>query len=282
VQLNRFWSSVWSVLVYLVSIAMLQWVFNVLATGFGLLPRLVTNFTLPLVTIAIPIIGTVLYTDWRWGWRSDYFGLKPKPASLGMGALGLVAGIGGAYLVKAVSLLLAGQSLSGVVGAVTIPGPTLILTLLTFFASEVVFRGAVISRYQSDLAGTELLLAAALTPLGWILAEQLIAALVLPVQGLPNLRATWDAPLVIFLAVLYLKADSLWLSAGIRIGVMAGLLWLVQGWDSQAAFLVFGLAALVMLLFWWFNQKRMPRRVQPRSTGRGRGRVYQGPWNGPH
>lgn len=276
---NRFWSSVGSVFAYLVGVGLLQYIIGDIVSLFGLLPD---RFLLPamaLVSTVVPVVGTIMYTDWKWGWRLDHMGMRTGlAASAGLWLLGALSGAGAALLAQAVSVLLAGESLAKAVPVLTSVSPlTLATTLLPLFAAELVFRGAVVSRYQSDLAPREVLLAAPLTPFAWIVFN-----MIFPMFGqvLPNLTQAWEAPLVVFLTLLFLRTDSVWLSAGIRMGLLGAMLLLTPNTSAAGMVLVWGVAAVVLLALEWFKQQRMPRRVQPR--GPQRGRVTRGPWQGPH
>jgi hypothetical protein len=230
------------------------------------------------VAAVIPVVGTLFYADWRWGWKPDYLGLSSKPASLGWFAAGLAGGGLAAVAARVVSAFMAGVPLTPLVSPVpALSGAdwlAILVILLPVFASELVFRAAVISRYQSDLTAREVLIAGTLTPFGWLIIAQFFRF-----SAPPNLLSAWDIPLLVFLALLYIRTDSVWLTTGIRVGMIAGMTLLAPG-ATQGALVVAGVAAVIMLLLEWFRKGRMPRRVEPRRTSRGR--VYQGPWNGPH
>lgn len=278
---NRFWSSVWSVVAYLFGIAILQYIVMQLVTLFTLIPlNTVTN---ALVYVVTPIAGTLVYVNWRWGWHPENLGLNWRPASFATAFLGIGIGAVAAYLMQLVSSLLKGQLVLGV-GMASLEPLNLILALLAAFTVELTFRGAVISRYLTDpLTRMEVLLASVLTPFAWNLIGGLLGFARFLDAGLsPDQR--WLGVLSVFLALLFLRTESLWLSIGIRAGLVLTLGVLDLQVSDQGAVVLWLVAIVVLLILEWMQWQQEPHRVQgPRATYRKtfRGRVVKGPW-GPH
>lgn len=295
-QLNRFWGSVWSVIVYLFSLGLLQVIFAQVATLFGLLQvgrmglvlsapgtaadwGLVT-WLLLLVAAVTPIIGSMAYLDWRWSWKLEHVGMGRNGRVMGWAALGLLVGLLSALLIHGVSGLLQGN---GAFFPRLQPAldPNLLAGLLLAPGIELVYRGVVVSRYEADLDERwQVLLAAALTPLAWMLIGSFFG-LGAPATGMGSPEA---AAMSLTLVLLFMRTSSAWLTTGIRMGLYGSLLLLGVQSTPAAGLLVWGVAAIVLLLLEWFRWQRMPRRVQPRRgpqrVFRG-GRTVRGPW-GPH
>lgn len=285
-QLNRFWSSVWSVFVYLVSVGLLTEIVQRVATLFGLLNFggvFATLFT-TLVAALTAIAGTLAYLDWRWNWKPEHIGMPRTAGAAGWVAAGVGLGALAGLLAYVAGSLAAGSGIP----AINIPNvqsldfvelPVLILAL---FAAEMVFRGAVISRYQADLSQREVLLMAIVTPLAWPIVQRILGQFILPLGGpSPALGGAWAIAESVVLSLLFLRTDSVWLSAGLRSGVLvvAGLF----PAHELGHLLLWGSVAAVLLAMELIKQQRAPRRVQPgggsyRTT---RGRTLRGPW-GPH
>jgi membrane protease YdiL (CAAX protease family) len=148
---------------------------------------------------------------------------------------------------------------------------TLVMTLVTAFATEMIFRGAAISRYQADLTRREVLLAATLTPFGWLMVQRLLS-----VNGPPSgMNSPTEMAMSVFLALLFLRTDSVWLSAGLRAGALVLAVVLPAAAAGPGGPVLWGSAAAILLALEWFRQERMPRRVQSNR------RTIRGPW-GPH
>ncbi len=279
--LNRFWSSVWSVALYLLGLSFLVDVVVTIATFFGLMPEALAKLVaLPVGTLAV-IVGTFVYADWRWGWTAEHMGLHRRPGAIvgGLGG-GIVLGGIAAVLVQLVAGWSSGAGLT--LQTVAFSTPLLIglvMALLTSFVVELVFRAAAISRYQADLSQREILLAATLTPIAWSVIQAL-----LNLGGLSTgIRTVWEMAMSVALALLFIRFDSAWLTTGIRFGM--GATFLLLGMDprelDQGGLAVWGTVAAVLLALEWFRQQGQPKRVQP-SRGRVvRGRTIRGPW-GPH
>lgn len=273
-QLSRFWASVWSVVVYLFGVGLLQYLLGMLVTLFGLVsggPAMLLRLA---VAAVVPIAGTLVFLDWRWSWKAEHIGMGRDSRSIGWLLAGLAGGGLAAYLTHVASAVLDKVPL-GMPALQPFDPVRVLFTLVTLFGAEMVFRGAAISRYQADLTPREVLLAAPLTPLAWLLLESFFH-LGGPPTGMSTLA---EFPMIAALVFLYLRTDSVWLSAGLRMGVYAGLTVTSLSVSPSGQMLVWGIIALVLLALEWNKQQRMPRRVQPRTTNRGR--TVRGPW-GPH
>lgn len=273
---NRFWSSIWSVAAYFFGIGLLQYILVQVATLFGLLPAVAAVPIALVVGLVAPVVGTMYYIDWRWSWKAEHIGLSRNPATAaGMWLLGLAGGVVAALLAHVVS-----ESLTA--GAFTVSTPAfassinpLILAgaLLPYFVVELVFRGAAISRLQADLSQREVLIAAPLVPLLWFLITSLFRSGALPM----GIESTSDMAATLFVALLFLRTDSVWFSAGLRMGFVAAIALLLLRVTDQGGMVVWGIGALVLLAMELSKLQRMPRRMTPQ-----RGRTTRGPWNGPH
>jgi membrane protease YdiL (CAAX protease family) len=282
-QLNRFWSSVWSVASFLFGVGLLQYILNMVATLFGLLPQGPAMLIRMLVAVVVPIVGALTYVNWRWNWKPEHIGLPRTGTAVWHTLLGLLLGAAAAVLSAVVAGLLSGRGLT--LSLPTLPTSTMALFLLIFsipmaFTIELIFRGAVISRYQADLGGWEVLLAAALTPFGWLIIQRFFGFNGPPV----GLETPGSMAMSVFLALLFVRTDSVWLSAGLRAGMTALAALLVSQSGGNGELVVWGVAAAVLLILEWLRQERMPKRVQPNrgyQRGHNRGRTVRGPW-GPH
>lgn len=279
-QVNRFWGSVWSVVAYLFAVALLLYIAQSVATLFGLLPAAWARPVLEVVGLVIPIIGTIGYLDWRWSWRPEHVGLARRFDS----AVWILAGLGLGAVAGLVTLLLTrllpgGEGVPGLQVA-TFPVWTLVQLLFLAFITELVFRGAVISRYQADLTHREVLIASTLTPFGWQILQSFFRLGDLPV----GTSTAWMAAMSVALTLLFLRTDSVWLSTGIRFGTMASLL--ITGAGNRqvetGGLLLWGAIAVILLAMEWNKLQGQPKRIEPRGQNRwGRGRTVRGPW-GPH
>lgn len=272
---NRFWSSIWSVAGYLFGIGLLQYILVQVATLFGLMPAIAAEPVALVVGLAAPVVGTMYYIDWRWSWKGEHIGLSRDPATAaGKWLLGLAGGVAVALLAHVVSGLLT-------TGAFTVSTPAfaagvnpLVLAgvLLPYFVVELVFRGAAISRLQADLSPREVLIAAPLIPLLWFLINALFRSGTLPM----GIESNADLAATLFVALLFLRTDSVWLSAGLRMGFVAAIALLSLRVTDQGGLVVWGVGALVLLALELSKLQRMPKRVTQR------GRTTRGPWSGPH
>jgi len=280
-QLSRFWSSVWGVFAYLAGLAILRIILGRLMTLFGFVPDPWAIYLFSLATFVAMIGGTVLYIDWKWGWKTEHIGVGRSGGASAIGLLmGLVLGAVAFYL----STVATGWFSAGTV-SFALP-PVLSLDLLNLavvlaiaFAVEFVFRGAVVSRFYADLSPREVLIAGTAAPFVWSLVDYVFGFLSLP-TGIANV--TWYIPLSIFLTLLFLRTDSVWISAGLRMG-MVGAVALFGSVTAQGGTVVWGVAAAILVLLEFVRQQRMPRRVTPtrRDPRNTRSRTIRGPW-GPH
>ncbi len=278
--MNRFWSSVWGVALFLMAVGLLQYVVYRIAVLFGLLAA-VAPLMWKVVAAVVPLVGALTYIDWRWAWKPEHVGLvRTRSAALWL-VPGLFFGALAALLAYALSAFLSGSLL-------TVPGISSLSvgallgvagTMVIAFNTELIFRGVVISRYQADLSHRELLLAATLTPFGWMLVQALFG-FGAPPTGIDSL---YMAAMSVFLSLLFLRTDSVWLSAGLHAG-MVGTAGLLNLRITEAGGLaVWGTAAAILLALDWIRYQGMPRPLQRGRTGRRtvRGRTIRGPW-GPH
>jgi membrane protease YdiL (CAAX protease family) len=275
--INRFWSSVWSVLAYLFGIGLLEYIMRSVVTLFGLLRGPEAMLLTTLVSVAVPIAGTLLYMDWSWGWTPEHIGLHRRSSSVLWLLAGLGAGGLAGFLAYLTAWLLNRLGLPAGAGDPAVSPLVLLLMLLRAPAVEIVFRGAVPSRFQADLSPREALLAAPLAPFAWYV---LGGALGVAMPN-PGLAFTWSIPMSVFLSLLFLRTDSVWLSVGIHTGMMGSALAFRSPGFHTGALVVWTLAALVMLALEWYWQQRTPRRVPPRRTQRVWVWNGRNPW-GPH
>jgi hypothetical protein len=284
-QLNRFWSSVWSVASFLLAVGLLQYIIGGLLGLLGVvLPPAALLLLQILVVAVVPVVGALTYMDWRWNWKPEHIGMPRSAAAVWQTLLGLVIGAAAGLFGVVVSGLLSGRGL--VVPVLALPAFTglsvidLVRIVFTAFATEMIFRGAVISRYQADLSPREVLLAATLTPFGWLIIQG-----VFRYSGLPTGMGTvTEIAMTVCLALLFLRTDSVWLSAGLRAGALVLIALMPDVPTGAGGPVVWGVAAAILLALAWSRQERMPRRVQPnrgsQRPSRG-GRTIRGPW-GPH
>ncbi|HWI51140.1 MAG TPA: CPBP family glutamic-type intramembrane protease [Symbiobacteriaceae bacterium] len=272
---NRFWSSVGSVLAYLAGVGLLQYILVKVGTGFGLLTGSVAVLIGAVLTVIVPIVGTIYYIEWRWSWKGEHIGLgRSSGLAAGKWLLGLAGGAAGALVAHFASRAISGDPLAfSLAGLMSLPNfLPLILLLAQLFVTELVFRGASISRLQADLSPREVLMAAPLIPLIWFIITALFGYGRLPM----GIESTSDVAATLFVILLFLRTDSVWLGAGARMGFLAAGAMLSLQITDQGALLVWGVAAMILLALEWSKQQRMPKRVQQR------GRTIRGPWNGPH
>lgn len=292
--MSRFWSTFWTVAGFLFLIGWLQGIIDIILGLFGVLDIVapqISEWVHRIGWAVVPIWGALTWIDWKWGWKPENAGLRTTSAAVFWLLPGLLVGALAAGLAHLVEGMLNG----GTIGvAPSLPVSTLALVVLVagqLFGSELVYRGVLISRIQYDLSGRDLLILAIGMPFVWTLAQQVIG------QMINLIPFTWitgagTAALSVFLSLLFLRTDSVWLGAGMRIGLMlaASLVGLKAG-DPAAVgargtgtgmLIVFGIPALILLLM-EINKLGNIRRPGPRG---GRQRVVQsktvrGPW-GPH
>lgn len=277
---SRFWSSVWTVVLVLFALSLLSFILSEVSTLFGLLP-------VPLLATVAVIVGTtagaLTYIDWRWGWQPENIGLTRRPEAALWTLVGVGVGAGAGLLSILLTQVFEGRGFTlGLVAGLNLPWLSLLVLAGTAFMVELVFRGVVVSRFQSDLSHKEMLLAATLFPFGWHLIQQLLRG-----WGLfgPQITAGWAGAMSVALALLFIRFDSVWLSAGLRFGMLAVLQVLAvnQRQIETGGLIVWGGAAAVLLALEWFKHQGLPRRVQPNRGPRvmRTGRTIRGPW-GPH
>lgn len=280
---NRFWRSVGSVAAFLFAIGLLQIIlfrvltlFGIVSVGFGIGLTLVRT-----VVSLVPVVGTFLYLDWRWGWGPEHIGLPRQQSAALMGLLGLLIGMAAAVLAHLASALFAGRwvTLAGF-----LPRPfsildvgDLVLLFVEAFAVELVFRGVVISRYQADLDDQEAVLAGTLTPFAWvILSTALLGGF--PTAGIYNI---WQAAMSVALSLLFFRFNSVWLTSGLRVGMLLIPEVLQMEITRMGGLLVWGTAAAVLIAMEWNRLKHLPRPMGPRRNPFRQERSWRGPW-GPH
>lgn len=287
--MSRFWRAFWTVAGFLFLIGWLQQIMDTVLTLFGLVDWVAAPVAGWIRLVAwgvVPIWGAITFFDWRWGWKPDNAGFRTTPAAAFWLVPGLLAGVAAVVIA---SLLTGGLNAS-------LPMPFLspltllkaLLVAVAVFASEVVYRGGVISRFQQDLSGWQMLAVSLAMPLVWSFVQSVIGFVYfLPTAGVFG----WGtAALSIFLSLLFLRTDSVWLSAGIRIpvalfGVEFALLTGSRPLMTEEALLVvFGIPAAVLLLLELAKFRNIrrpgggPKRGSQRVTF---GKTVRGPW-GPH
>lgn len=271
---NRFWSSVGTVLGYLIGVGLLTHIMVQIATLFGFLPRSTQVLVGAVASIIVPVVGTMYYIDWRWGWKWEHIGLgrSPGPAA-GKWLLGAAAGAAGAFVAHIASATIAAGAFTFTLPTVSlISNPfQLAVGLLTLFVAELVFRGAATSRLQADLTPRDVLIAAPLIPVAWFLLTFIFGYGYLPFGYQHN----YDLAAILFVTLLFLRTDSVWLSAGLRMGFFGAISLTTLSVTDEGGILVWGLGALILVAMEWSRQQRMPKRTTQR------GRTTRGPW-GPH
>lgn len=272
--MSRFWSSFWTVAGFLFLIGLFQMIADIILTGFGLLPK---DWQVPMLLVSqavVPIFATLTYVDWRWGWKADNAGLRRTGAAAFWLLPGLLVGL----LAGGLVLLISGGLTDGLKLSLSQGGLfTAVFFAIGAFSTELIFRGVVVSRLQSDLSGWELLIAAVGMPIAWTFAQMVLGlGIGAGIYGLGG--AVFSA----FLTLLFLRTDSVWLSAGIRAGLLLLLLLLNRGLSDAALLLVFAVPTAI-LLWLEIDKQRTIRRPGPRK-GPQRvvfGKTVRGPW-GPH
>jgi membrane protease YdiL (CAAX protease family) len=276
---NRYWGSISRVGAYLFGIGLLELIlFNILAIA-GLVIPTATIWLMALVSIIVPVIATRAYLDWKWHWKPEHIGFGWRPTSLLWLGVGLMAGVvvvGLSVLAEALlvthAIALPSLSLNGT------PVITVIFSVLSVFAIEMVWRGVVLARFQADFDPQEALIAACVAPFAWAMISSLLG------YGFPdtgiNLAAPYTMPMSIALTLLVLRTDSVWLAIGLRAAMM-GLLPLINP-SPTATLIVWAIVAGILLLLAWRNQQQNPKKMQPRRGEWGkRGHTIRGPL-GPH
>lgn len=283
---NRFWGAIWRVVMLVIAIRLLEYVLGLALMLFGILPLLVskdvTEWILLLVAIGVPTVGTLTYVDWQWGWKPENMGLARRPAAIGWALAGLALGAVAVGAIHAVAAYLPGGP-GGIVEPAlkaTIGLPALLNAIAVAVGLEVVYRGAALSRYQTDLDERQVLWAGLLTALAAMIFDTLFRVGVTSGGG-----SMGTAAMAVALTMIFLRTDSVWFTAGLHVAA-AGLPHILSvNTDDGARTLVWGVVAAILLALELLRQNRAPRRV--RSGGRSgpqrvnRGRTVRGPW-GPH
>lgn len=290
---GRLWGSIGAVAAYLFGVALLQYILMIVAGFFGVISTALAGLLTQAVSVAAPIVGTLLYVDWRWGWRAEHIGLVRTTRALVLAVGGLAIGLVAGALSLVVGALLSGTAINLSLASLDLSAAIALLwVLLLSFVVELIFRGAATSRFQADLSPREVLGAALLTPMAWQVLQKLLGY-PLPWTGFGPAAGfgagysvgsgLWPYAMSVVLTLLFLRTDSVWFTAGIRFGTTAFLLLVPGGLGvNNGGLVVWGVAAAVLLALVWFNQQQLPRRGAP---GRGprviRSRTVRGPW-GPH
>lgn len=281
---NGFLGSIWRVILLVVGVRLLEYVVGLIAMLFGFLPVLVnenvTHWILLLVAVVVPTWGTLTYTNWKWGWKPENMGMARRPAAVGWVLLGLVLGAGAAGAAYALTAFLPGGA-----GTVAVPGLAafrlydVLQAMGLAVGLEVMYRGAVISRYQTDMDKRQVLWASLLTALAALIIETLF-------QGKPGpTTATMGtAAMSVALSLIFIWTDSVWFTIGLHVAMVTLPHILTLKATDNARMLVWGVVAAILFALEWNRLNRAPRRVQPGGRGgRGpqRGQTIRGPW-GPH
>ncbi|MFZ5813974.1 MAG: type II CAAX prenyl endopeptidase Rce1 family protein [Bacillota bacterium] len=298
--MSRFWSAFWTVAGFLFLMGLLQMIADTVVILFGVVPLFLggqSEWLIAISRVAVPIWGALIWGDWKWGWKSDNAGLRTTPAAL----FWLVPGLLGGLLAGGLALLISqGGSLS--LPALKLGPEVLAATLVAMaaaFATELIFRGMVISRLQYDLAGQQLLLLALGMPLAWEFIQAVIGRVlfIYPVPD-PDIFGAGTVALSLFLTLLFLRTDSVWLTAGVRMGLalLSGLLGVggglsdlrlpiphLTGLGETGLLVVFGIPAAVLLALELSRLNRLRRPPGPRRGPQRvvHGKTVRGPW-GPH
>lgn len=260
-QVSPYWRSVWEVALLLLGVSLLS-----IVTG-TLLSFLAFGPIVPVVAVVqalVPIVGALVYLDWRWGWRADTVGLtggrhlRWLPAGLGLGALALL-------LTHGLSIPFGGPlmpvlSLNAEVWWAVLPA------VISVFAVEVLFRGGATARLQAELAPKEALWTALALPL---VAYWLSGSFVSVPTGI-HAAEPWTLFFTAALTLLYIRTGALWLNLGLSLVV--NVLPMALGWSMQpqAALLLWAVVAIGLTIMAWNRLGQMPRRFGSQRSHRGR------------
>lgn len=279
--MNRFWASVFGVAGYLFGIGLLMYIASIILTFFGLFPG---NVVLGMIrALGLPVLGilaTRTYLDWKWGWKWSNIGMGWDSTALVWLVVGLGAGALSGLAAHVASMVISGTGIA--FGFVSQEWPqwfALVQLLLVAFLVELGFRGVAVSRYQAELPHKEMLLAAVLTPFAWGILSSFFGL------GFPNgVDSLWTAAMSVFLTLLFLRTDSVWLSFGLRAGLLVAIPLLGLQISEAGGFLLWGAGAAVLAFLEW--QKLQGQGSPGRPPNRGpqrvnRSRTIRGPW-GPH
>lgn len=277
---NRFWSSVWTVGGFLLLITLLQMLADTIVTLFGLLDLApaARQWALGISHAVVPIIGALTYVNWRWGWKSDNAGLRLTPAA----GFWLLPGLAGGLALAGVAFLIGGWGRAPELNLAAAPLLRAVLMSAALFGVELALRGIAISRFQQDLSGRDVLILALAAPVVWVVLTAMFGL------GWPDpaIRAHFGGlaglAFSVLLSLLFLQTQSVWLVAGVHIGLYLGRTVLGLTYSQLGLLVVSAVPAAVLL---WLELNRM-RTIRPSGPGRGRrrvvyGKTVRGPW-GPH
>jgi len=280
-HLNRFWSSVWTVAGFLLLITLLQMIADEIVLLFGLLEALAPSaaqWALRVSHAVVPILAALTYIDWRWGWKADNAGLRNTAAA----RFWLLPGLAGGLALAGVAFLLDGWGSVPQLNLAAGPLVQAALVSLALFGVELILRGIVISRFQQDLSDRDVLILALAVPVVWVVVAGAFGL----GWPLPQIRADFAGlaglAFSVLLSLLFLQTQSVWLVAGVHIGLYLGRSVLGLAYSQGGLFLVAAIPAAVLL---WLELNRM-RTIRPAGPRQGKrrvvyGKTIRGPW-GPH
>ncbi|HEY3364561.1 MAG TPA: hypothetical protein VGK74_05870 [Symbiobacteriaceae bacterium] len=279
---NRLLASLGTVAAYLLGIGLLQYIISSIASLFGLLPAALAPWVGAMVMAVVPIVGTIVYLDWRWAWRLEHIGMEWNGQAAVRLVLGAVLGLLAALAAHSVTWLMSGPAwplLPQSWNLRPFTGSELITVLGGAFATEMVFRGAVVSRYEADLHDWEIVGAAVLTPFLWDMVQRFMRLGMLDTA----VGSLWLGAMSVSLTLLFLRFESAWLTAGLRFGMATGMMLLPLVVSDNSALIIWGAVAVVLAVLEWFRRQGMPRKLPPRRGPQRvvRGKTVRGPW-GPH
>lgn len=278
---SRFWSSVWTVVGFLLLLAFLQGLADRIVTLFDLLPLVAPSaarWAVSLSHAVVPIWGAVTYMDWRWGWKPDNAGLRQTAAA----RFWLLPGLAGGLALAGAGFLIAGWGRMPQPDLAPEPLLQAALAAVALFGTELIFRGVLASRFAQDLAGKDVLLLTLAGPVVWGVFAPVLGqmfGLSIPHPGIEGMGALAFS---LLLSLLFLQTQSVWLVAGAHIGLDLGRRLLGLAYSDGALFLVSAVPAAVLL---WLELERMRNIRRPGPRGGGKrvvyGKTVRGPW-GPH
>ena len=279
--MSRFWSSVWTVVGFLLLLAFLQSLADRVVTLFDLLPMVApgaARWALAVSHAVVPIWGALTYVDWRWGWKPDNAGMRQTAAA----RFWLLPGLGGGLVLAGLGFLIGGW---GRVPQPDLAPETLIqaaLAAVALFGTELIFRGILSSRFAQDLTDREVLILTLAGPVVWGVFAPVLGQMFGLTIPHPAIDGLGSLALSLLLSLLFLQTQSVWLVAGAHIGLDLGRRLLGLAYSDGALFLVAAVPAAVLL---WLELDRMRRIRRPGPRGGRRrvvyGKTVRGPW-GPH
>ncbi|MBP2016977.1 hypothetical protein J2Z79_000351 [Symbiobacterium terraclitae] len=275
---SRFWSSVWTVVGFLLLLAFLQGLADRVAILFGLLPWVapgVAQWALAVSRAVVPIWGALTYVDWRWGWKSDNAGLRQTPAA----RFWLLPGLAGGLALAGAGFLIANWGRVPQPDLAPVPLLQAALAAVALFGTELIFRGILASRFAQDLSGREALLLTLAGPVVWGVFAPVIGQMFLVDIPHPSIDGLGAVALSLLLSLLFLQTQSAWLVAGVHIGLDLGRRLLGLAFSDAALFLVSAVPAAVLF---WLEYERIRRIRRPGPRGGPRrvvyGKTVRGPW----